>query len=57
MIIMLNLTSCFLITTKGANRHDNGKHKGWYKTPNKSNDVIIVKPNGNGHDKKGHGKH
>jgi hypothetical protein len=56
MIIAVNLTSCFLITTKDAKRHDNGKHKGWYKDSHKSKKIIIVTPNGKGHGK-GHGKH
>lgn len=58
MIIAINLTSCFLVNTKDANRHDNGKHKGWYKEPHNSKKIIIVTPNGKGKSHgKGHGKH
>jgi hypothetical protein len=63
MIIMLNLTSCFLILN---DKKDNGQHRGWYKNqnnPHNPNKVIIIKQgngngNGNGHGN-GHnnGKH
>ena len=54
MIIVLNLTSCFLVLRK-----DNGNHKGWYKNPgnNSVKKTLIFKNgngNGNGHNK---GKH
>ena len=53
LIIILNLSSCFLIV-----RRDNGKHSGWYKNPNNKhypNNIIIIKPGkgkGNGNQKK-----
>ena len=52
MIIVLNLSSCFLVLN---DKKDNGHHKGWYKNPNNPHHPNTNK-NGNGHGN-GHGKH
>jgi hypothetical protein len=48
MILVINLTSCFLIVNE---KKDNGQHKGWYKNTNNPHNILTTKK---GH---GNGKH
>lgn len=55
--LIVSLNSCFVVhETGGQRKHDQGKHKGWYKKPHKKNQVVIINSEGNkGHDKHGKG--